>query len=117
LILVTDITAGYWFIAFKTTSVVVAVTNSYLWNKFWTFKEREFKDAGRQFLEFLIITFIGIGVNVGTAHLIVNIVGTKWGIDPKVWANIGAGASVLITLFWNFFGYKFLVFRKPPLVQ
>lgn len=115
LIFLTGVAAGSRFIVFKTVSVVLAITNSYLWNKFWTFQEREIKGAGREFLEFLIVTLTGIGINVGTAHFVVNILGPQGGVDPKIWANIGAGVSVIITLFWNFFGYKFFVFKNKKI--
>ncbi|MBI2639540.1 MAG: GtrA family protein [Candidatus Sungbacteria bacterium] len=117
LIFLTGIAAGSQFIVFKTISVVLAITNSYLWNKFWTFQDREIKGAGREFLEFLIVTLIGIGINVGAAHFMVNILGPQGGIDPKAWANIGAGVSVVVTLFWNFFGYKFFVFKKAEVSE
>lgn len=117
LILITGIAAGLGFIIFKSVSVAAAVVNSYLWNKFWTFKDRETKGIGKEFVEFLGVTLVGLGVNVGVAHLVVNIVGPRFGINPAAWANIGAGVSVILTLFWNFFGYKFFVFKKetaPP---
>ena len=112
LILLTGITAGLGFIIFKSVSVAAAIVNSYLWNKFWTFQERETQSAAKEFLGFLVVTLVGIGVNVGTAHLVVNVVGARFGAAPAAWANIGAAASVVITLFWNFFGYKFFVFKK-----
>ncbi len=112
LILLTGITAGLGFVIFKAVSVAAAIVNSYLWNKFWTFQEKETRGAAKEFLGFLVVTLIGIGVNVGTAHLVVNVVGSRFGVTPAAWANIGAAASVVITLFWNFFGYKFFVFKK-----
>lgn len=112
LMLVSGIVAGFTFVAFKAISVVLAVVNSYLWNKFWVFQAGGEGKAAAEFTKFLIVSFIGIGVNVGVAHLLVNIIGPLGGASPKIWANIGAGVSVIVTLFWNFFGYKFFVFKK-----
>jgi len=113
LILVTSIAAGLWFVVFKSISVAVAIVNSYLWNKFWTFSDRQTKGGVTEFAEFLVITLVGIGINVGVAHLVVNIIGPLSGIGLNLWANIGALASVAVTLFWNYFGYKYFVFKKP----
>jgi hypothetical protein len=34
------------------------------------------------------------------------------GIDPKVWANIALASTIITAFFGNFFGYKFIVFKK-----
>lgn len=112
LILATGIAAGLPFVGFKGVSVVVAIVNSYLWNKFWVFRGGREARAAAEFTKFFGVSVIGVGVNVGVAHLLVNVVGSPGGINPKIWANVGAGVSVLATLFWNFFGYKFFVFKK-----
>ena len=112
LILITGTAAGLGFVIFKTISVASAIVNSYFWNKFWTFGDRQTQGGAKEFFEFMIVTLVGIGVNVGVAHLVVNIIGPLGGIGERPWANIGAAASVVITLFWNFLGYKFVVFKK-----
>jgi hypothetical protein len=43
----------------------------------------------------------------------VNVIGAPRGISIKLWANVGAISGAGLTLFTNFFGYKFFVFRKP----
>ena len=114
LMLVSGVTGGIIFVVFKAISVSLAIVNSYLWNKFWVFQAEG--KAAAEFTKFFVVSIIGVGVNVGMAHLLVNVIGPSWGIGPQIWANIGAGISVLATLFWNFFGYKFFVFRKSETV-
>ena len=95
---------------FKGISFVVAVVNSYYWNKHWTF---EFKQhIEREFMQFLVVSLVGFGLNVGAFHVVVNMLGPVGGINPQAWANVGALAGTLTGLAWNFVGYKFLVFRK-----
>lgn len=113
LIMLTGVTAGLAFVIFKAISVVLAVVNSYFWNKFWVFQDGQAQGIVREFATFVAVSLVGIGVNTGTAHFVVNIIGPRFDIGPTVWANIGAAISVVITLFWNFFGYKFFVFKKP----
>ncbi len=112
LIFLTEVERGYLYSLFKAVSFTVAVTNSYLWNKFWTFDSHEAKETGRQFFQFLIISSVAFGINVMIASFIVNIIGPVGEISPRLWANIGAFIAIVISVFWNFLGYKFIVFKR-----
>ena len=116
LILVTGVVSGAGFLAFKSISVTVAVVNSYFWNKFWTFEAAKSAGTRRELSAFLVVTLLAVGLNVVGAHVIVNVIGAPRGISTRLWANIGAISGAGLTLFTNFFGYKFYVFRKPLLV-
>jgi len=116
LILITGVVSGAGFLAFKSVSVTLGVINSYLWNKYWTFDAVESPQARRELVAFLTVTLVAVALNVAGAHVIVNVVGAPHGISTKLWANVGAISGAGLTLFTNFFGYKFLVFRKPVLV-
>jgi putative flippase GtrA len=112
LIFLTEVERGYLYSFFKAISFMVAVTNSYLWNRFWTFESYATNETGKQFFQFLIISGVGFAINVVVASLIVNVIGPMGEISPRVWANIGAFIAILISVFWNFLGYKFIVFKK-----
>ena len=116
LMLLTGVSSGAGFLAFKSVSVTLGVINSYLWNKYWTFKTSNSADARREFMAFMVVTLIAVGVNVAGADVIVNVIGAPAGFSTKLWANIGAISGAGLTLFTNFFGYKFFVFRKPSAV-
>ncbi len=106
------ITSGWYFSLFKGISFSIAVTNSYFWNKFWTFKHRERKVGVREYSYFFSLTLVGALVNVGLASFLVNAVGPQFGLSPKIWANLSAFIPILIAGFWNFSSYKFIVFKK-----
>ena len=106
------ITSGWYFSLFKAISFSLAVTNSYFWNKFWTFGYYERKIGVREYGYFFSLTLIGLLVNVGLASFLVNAVGPQFNLPPKIWANLSAFIPILIAGFWNFSSYKFIVFKK-----
>ena len=116
LILITGVVSGAGFLAFKSVSVTLGVINSYLWNKYWTFDAVKSPEARRELVAFLSVTLVAVGLNVVGAHVIVNVIGAPRGISTKLWANIGAISGAGLTLFTNFFGYKFFVFGRAPVV-
>ena len=112
LIYFSGISAGFFYSGFKGTSFLVAVTVSYFWNKYWTFKASEGGPAGGEFVRFLLVNLVGFGINVGAASAVVNVIGAPLGVSPQLWANFGAVSAVFVSLFWNFVGMKFIVFKR-----
>lgn len=104
--------SGIYYSVFKGLSFTAAVVNSYFWNRFWTFKDRQEKNPAAQFGKFILISVVGFGINVGTASLIVNVIGPQFGIRPAIWANVGALLAIAVSWVWNFTGYKFWAFKK-----
>lgn len=111
LILISGVAVGYWYPVFKGISFVIANINSYFWNKHWTFGVGGTANI-KEFSQFLIVSIIGFGINVGIASLLVNIIGAPENISLERWANIGALSATIISLVWNFIGYKFFVFKR-----
>lgn len=110
---------GPLFLVFKGASFLVATSNSYAWNKLWTFKKPaddkeaiEKKATGKELLQFFIVSIVGFSLNLGIAALIVNVLGRPEGISQELWANVGAFGGTLAGLTWNFLGYKLIVFEK-----
>ena len=119
LIYLTDKDRGIYFTIFKAISFSSALINSYLWNKFWSFENRDMSKAGKQFLTFVTVALGGLLINVLIASFIVNSIHVE-SVSSRIWANIGAIISGFAVIAWNFTGYKFIVFRKkdndPPIV-
>lgn len=111
LISLSGIAVGYWYTLFKACSFIVANINSYFWNKHWTFGASG-KTSAKEFGEFFGVSLVGFGINIAIASLVVNVMGAPQAISSARWANIGALSATVISLIWNFIGYKFFVFKK-----
>lgn len=105
--------AAWPYRLFKAVSFLAATTNSFVWNKFWTFDSREPANAS-QALKFYSVAVIGFILNVGTASYIFSNVNRPGGVAPNLWANVGAIVGVGAAFLWDFLGYKYLVFKEPP---
>ncbi len=115
LILMTGLSGGIFYSIFKGTSFTVAVINSYFWNKHWVF-ESHIKGGVRQekeFAKFVTVSVGGFLVNVLVASAIVFFGKSAINLTPKLMANLGAAIAFIVTMMWNFFGYKLIVFVRP----
>lgn len=103
----------------KAISFVIAATNSYFWNKFWTFKRETIEGMGKEFIQFFTITVIGFFINVGIASVIFKYIEPFNGLNLDQWAIVAAVFATAFSMFWNFLGYKFIVFdaKSDPEIQ
>ena len=109
LIFAVGITLGPAYVVFKSISFIAAVSNSYVWNKYWTFGSGN-KDT-KEIAQFFAVSIVGFFLNVGIASAIANFVSIA-GFSPQLMANVGALSGTVLGLIWNFLGYKFIVFKK-----
>jgi putative flippase GtrA len=107
---------GIVYAVFKTISFFAATTNSYFWNKHWTFGASNRANTMEVTKFFSIAIFGGLVLNVGVSTLLGSYVaapGLLGSNGPDLWSRIVAPViGFFAALFWNFFGYKFFVFGK-----
>jgi putative flippase GtrA len=108
----TGVYKGTTVFLLNSASFLVAVIHSYAWNKLWTFKSKEKADVPKQFLQFLIVSIIGLLINGGIVYIITTWLKPMFGLSDVSWANIGKIIATGASLIWNFVGYKFIVFKK-----
>jgi len=110
ILLSAGVIAVAYYSLYKAASFLVAVGNSYFWNKFWTFKRESSEDIGKEFGQFLIVTFIGFLLNVFIASMIFKYIAPFGGLTLDQWGIISAVFATAVSMVWNFLGYKFMVF-------
>lgn len=113
------VTAGFIIGGVNIPGFIVAVSNSYLWNKFWVFKSEsgEGPPAGRaglfhDFPIFFAVSAVGLLLNSGMVILITTFVSPPFAVGAEAWLNIAKVVATVVSLIWNFLGFKFLVFKK-----
>ena len=109
-----QIFAGPLIILFNVISFSVAVTNSYFWNNIWVFKKEGGGLSVAQFGKFLGVTIRGVAINSAILYTVTTLIGAPAGMSPALWENVGKLVAVPVAVIWNFFGYKFFVFRRQP---
>jgi len=112
LMFLTNTSKGEKIIILNSVAFLVAVIHSYLWNKFWTFKSTEKENSAVQFLQFLIVSLIAVLINGAIVYIISSKINPVFGLSDVAWTNIAKVVATVISLVWNFIGYKFIVFNK-----
>lgn len=108
LIATVGITSGPGLIPLNAVSFSAAVINSYFWNKRWVFVG---KKEGN-FLVFFIVTLVGLGINSGIVFLVATFVTPFFETSSTLWVNFAKVMATGISLFWNFTGYRIIVFKR-----
>lgn len=95
--------SNIWYLLAATISFIVAVINNYIFNKIWTFENKD-SNFLKQFVQFLVVSVVGLGLNVLILYILVEFAGI-WYILAKVLATG-------VVLIWNFFANKYWTFRE-----
>ena len=82
---------------------IIANLNSYLFNKFWTFQNKETKHH-ILYSKFFIISLIGLGIN----DLLFSFVHYQFGFNDLL-AKI---MPIPVVMLWNFFANKYWTFKS-----
>lgn len=104
-------TRGSLVTLFFVIAFAASVVHGFLWTKMWVFKNREDK-APRQLASFAGVTVATALLGTGIIHVLVNTIGAPSGIPAALWANIAMLLTIPVNLLSNFFGAKFLVFKR-----
>ncbi len=110
--LATGVTAGFILGGVNIPGFSVAVFNSYFWNKFWTFKAKGEGGLFHDFPKFLAVAVVGLILNSGIIIFLTTYTPPFFSLSIQTHLNIAKVIATILVLFWNFWGLKFVVFRK-----
>jgi len=105
----------------KVISFSIAVFNNFFWNRFWTYPETKNTPFFRQMSKFLIVSIVGLGINVIIYSISKNIsIDFAKLIFPDdfflnstiIGKNISVGLATIVVLFWNYFANRFWTFKN-----
>jgi putative flippase GtrA len=105
--------AGWQPVWANTCSFSLAVTNTFIWNRLWTFPESRQRSLGRQLIQFFLVNLVGLGINqltfLGSASLV-------WGhLLPLVWStNLAKMTASGVALIWNYSANRLWTWRGIP---
>ena len=89
----------------KCISFVCSVTNGFIWNSRWTFKEKSASRTHEQYVKFILVNLVGLALSMKIISLVSNFL--SHGQKPMHWqVNVGNLAAVVVVVAWNYFGSK-----------
>lgn len=106
------INSGPWIIVFNVTAFSAAVINSYVWNRFWTFKIKSRQEMPEEFAKFMLISVVGVFINSGIVYGGTTFFTPLFGLSAGLWANGVKLIATGVAMVWNFIGYKLWAFRE-----
>ena len=102
----TDV-AGFWYFASQVIAISVSISSNFLFNRFWTFRDSiEDQRNSVMYVKFLIVSLIGMGIQLGITYLLVENVAVYYMYAAAIGIAIAGGINYVVNRRWTF-GIKF----------
>lgn len=98
-------------IIIKGVSFLAATFLKFWGNKYWVFSKPDKENFSREIFRFFAITFVGIVIDVSAFYYISRVMPPP-AVPFSAWIKLSVIFAALAAALWNFWGYKFLVFKK-----
>lgn len=106
------LTRGFtvYYVISRAASVMVAILNNFLLNKYWTFKKGRSGRGTSESIKFFIVSILNIVLNLGIMVSIIEFTPSEkfFGQYEDFFA---IAAAIAIVLFSNYFGNKYWTFK------
>jgi putative flippase GtrA len=107
----TGVTKGFGLAMFSALAFLLALINSYIWNSHWSFQNTN-QRTPQEFMQFFAVTLGGLIINSLIIYIVTKFIAPLGGTSAVEWANVANLVATLVVMFWNFTGFKFIVFKK-----
>ena len=99
--------AGFWYFASQVIAISVSISSNFLFNRFWTFRDSiEDQRNSVMYVKFLIVSLIGMGIQLGITSALVEGAGIYYMYAAGVGIAIAGGINYVVNRRWTF-GIKF----------
>lgn len=96
-------------------SFALAVISNFIWNRFWTYPDSRSKPLGRQLVQFIVISVMGLAIRTPLFAWLekwmiheVEILQLNIPFTPTfIGHNISLATVIVVVMFWNFFANRF----------
>ena len=95
--------SGLHYLLAATGSFLVAVTNNYIWNRLWTFRDRR-AGVAAQGMRFFIVSLASLGANLLVLHVLITLGAGKL---------VGQAIAIVLVTPLNFVGNRLWSFKHP----
>lgn len=106
-------------------SFVLAVTNNFLWNRYWTYPDSRSKPLSSQLVQFFVINGVGILVRtpiiLGSEKVLllalngifadVTFPWSDFLTIERIAANLAVVVAIFVVLMWNFFANRYWTYN------
>lgn len=101
-------------------SFVAAVISNFLLNRYWTYPDARSKSFIRQFVQFAIVSVVGLGIRIGLFALLEDFLinlSAKYNpitfLSPQfIGHNATLAFAILVVMLWNFFANRFWTYNE-----
>ncbi len=110
---------GVQLVVAGTISFICAILSNFTWNRFWTYPDSRSKSPLTQFVQFLIISVMGLAIRVPILRFVEPILLQFFESLPFqipyftpdfLATNFTLAIAVIIVMFWNFFVNRYITY-------
>lgn len=105
-----NVYSGLKILGVNPLSFIFALTNSFFWNKYWTFSEKTAPEA-KEITKFILVAMVGVFINTGIVFLVTEYVSFD-GFSKGQILNLAKVFATAFSFVWNFIGMKIFVFKE-----
>ena len=101
-------------------SFICAIISNFIWNRLWTYPDSRSKPPWTQFIQFVVISVMGLGIRIPILKFGEPVMQVLFGslpfqipvLTPDFLAkNFTLAVAVVIVMFWNFFANRYWTYN------